>query len=202
MRNCRYSLTGRTDKWISLLLILCGIFIILCGVYAFILLFEEVYGMLDIVIAIVLCILGLYLLYFGITRYIFGNRKFMITAEGLYIKGKDICFYPWDTVSEIGIYPFEATALQTVYEKVICCFLQPRADNFFEKIHKRGIYAQTHMKDFVVIDYDEPTLAAFLAVYPQPINDYTQKMPGTIRNQQKTRKGQRKDRKTGDGSLS
>ena len=161
-----------------------GVILVCCSFYVFVdTIANFSYGWLGIICSVIFLLMGLLVLLIGVKGYSFESRKYLITKEGLYLNDRKNPFVAWDQLNGIGIYPFGTTASLQVYDKVICFFLSPCSENFFNNFFKdTRFFAERNQDKFVVIDYDEAIIKALSAVYQKDIIDYTEGMDGHIRN--------------------
>lgn len=100
-------------------------------------------------------------------------RLFSISKEGISLgySQKTTDFYSWEKIDEIAISAYQASASRQAYQTVICIFLEPRRNNFVQKI-LGSFYAMENMDRFVLIDYSEDVYAQLASVYFRKIEDY------------------------------
>lgn len=108
----------------------------------------------------------------SIQCWMFENRKFALSKEGIALGDGQKPFYRWDEVYEVAVAAFGASASLQNYQTVICCFLKPRTVDFSHKILRSYLYGIRHQDAFVIVDYSPAMIEKFSAVYPGIISDY------------------------------
>lgn len=114
-----------------------------------------------------------------VSCYRMESRRFSITSTGIVLcTKKKQAFYAWDQVYEVAIVAYAANASLTIYDTVICCFLEPQPTNFLKKILRSYYYGAKHTNSFVIIDYSCSIHDAIASSYPGDIHDYRKEQLG------------------------
>lgn len=104
--------------------------------------------------------------------YTMETRKYSASDKGLTLSDKSKCFYEWSEISEISIVAHGANAALQNYQSVICVFLEPRSDEFLQKILRNAFFGALNQRSFVIIDYSKDIAEEFAAFYNREIKDY------------------------------
>ena len=177
MKKCRYTPYHKFIKWfyisvftaVSLLLASIGIY-----------LFLDIAILSDNFLIgcalLVFCVaIGTFTATIGIKAFLFENRRFAVSENGISFNYSDGATYKWDDVDSICILRFAARADLNAYETVICVFLSHPSDRTFRKLLRGYIYAAIRMKEMVIIDYSDEILSEISTHYPRGVQDFRDK---------------------------
>lgn len=167
MNPCFYSSHSKFSYvFVKAVGLVAGLLALFCGVYL-IIDFEYVVSGLCLIVVLIAAVPN----FIQLWRYI--DRKYLISAEGIYLNDKGKDFYSWDNVHGIGIYAFEANTGLTICRKVICCFLSPPQDNIREiLLTNKGSYAEKNQDKVLILEYSDELYEELASVYPREIPDH------------------------------
>ena len=181
MRPCRYTLQGKTSKYAALLLyptiaavtFFEGIYCLYCALTMYLGQYPQFFLMVGAFVASLG--IAVLLIDLSVNCYIFENRKFQLTVEGLVVTDKHCSIFDWALIEDVFVVAFAASASRQNYQTVVCCMLQSWNEDFLRKILRSYLYGIKNTKKFIIIDYSPALVDELTLLYPKKILDLRKK---------------------------
>lgn len=176
MRYCRNTFQSKLSKYASItiypIIAAISLFSGICCTYVVLAEYLMSYSILIMMpIAVASIGIAVWLIDLSVNCYAFENRKYQPTMEGLAVADRYYSLIDWDSIEDILIVAYAASASRQNYETVLVCMLQHRDDDFLQKILGSYLYGVKNRHKFVIIDFSFAVAEELSSFYPREILD-------------------------------